>query len=331
MAQDVGKRTEQYPADQVNGAPASGQPAPPFRRVYVIINPASGQDRPILGTINKAFQGAGIEWDVFLTKQAGDAWRFAQEAVVAGADAVAVYGGDGTVMEVANALCGTGIPMAIFPGGTANVMSIELGIPGDLAQATALVCSDVGAIRTIDMGRARTQYFMLRLGIGFWAEITKNAAREAKNQLGNFAYILSAIQQLGRSENAHYHFRIDGETVEIDGVACMIANSGNIGVPGLKLSKTIDVADGLLDIVVIRAADVGSILSLAANAIGVVDNLPHWQAREIELISDPPQSIECDGEILDPTPIQVSVVPQSLKIIVPKVVAPPTATPTATP
>jgi diacylglycerol kinase (ATP) len=322
MEPDIGNQVEHYPSDPMEGAPDAGQEHLPFKRIYLIINPASGQDRPILGTINKAFQGAGIEWDVFLTKQAGDALRFALEAAALNVDAVAVYGGDGTVMEVSNALCGTGIPLAIFPGGTANVMSVELGIPSDLTQALALVCGDAGVVRTVDMGRVRDQLFMLRLGIGFWAEITKNAAREAKNQMGNLAYIVSAVQQLTRAENAHYQFRLDGEEVEIDGVSCMIANSGNIGVPGLKLSKTIDVSDGLLDVLVIRAADVGTLLSLAANAIGVVDNLPHWQAHEIELVSDPVQSIECDGEIVEPTPVHVSIVPQSLKIIVPKRIAP---------
>ena len=322
MEQEIGSRVEQYPSDPIEGAPAEGQSQAPFQRIYVIINPASGQDKPILGTMNKAFQGAGVEWDVFLTKQAGDALHFAQEAVAAEVDAVAVYGGDGTVMEVANGLAGTGVPLAIFPGGTANVMSVELGIPNDLTQALALVCGDAGTIRTVDMGQVRDQLFMLRLGIGFWAEITKNAAREAKNQMGNLAYIVSAIQQITRTENAHYQFRLDGEEVEVDGIACMIANSGNIGVPGLTLSKSINVSDGLLDVVVVRAADVGTLLSLAANAIGVVDNLPHWQAREIELVSDPAQSIECDGEIVEPTPVRVRVVPQSLNIIVPRSVAP---------
>lgn len=322
MSQDVGKRVENYPQDPVEKT-TTEQGESRFKRVHVVINPAAGQDKPILGTMNKAFQGTAIEWDVFLTKRAGDGHRFARAAVTAGVDVVAVYGGDGTVMEVANALSGTGVPLAIFPGGTANVMSVELGIPSDLAQALALVCAGASTIRTIDMGRVRDQLFLLRLGIGYWAEITKNAVREAKNQMGNLAYILSAIQQLGKTENSIYCFRLDGEEVEAEGVACIIANSGNLGLPGLKLSKAIDVSDGWLDALVIRAADVGTLLSLAANAIGVVDNLPHWQAHEIELVAEPPQSIECDGEILEPTPVSVSIVPDTLKVIVPASAAPP--------
>src|SRR5919206_2640007 len=111
------------------------------KRVQVIINPTAGQDQPILGVLTRVFHAAGVAWDVSITKKAGDARRFARAAVEAGVDVVAAYGGDGTVMEVASGLIGTTVPLAIFPGGTANVMSMELGISSDLAEASALVCN----------------------------------------------------------------------------------------------------------------------------------------------------------------------------------------------
>ncbi len=108
------------------------------KRVRVIINPAAGQDEPVLGILNSVFHPAGVEWDVAITLKAGDAKRFAQQAVEEGIEVVAVYGGDGTVAEVASGLIGSEVPLAIFPGGTANVMSVELGIsqrPGGSVRA----------------------------------------------------------------------------------------------------------------------------------------------------------------------------------------------------
>src|SRR6266542_5792616 len=78
-----------------------------FQRIHVIINPAAGHEGPVLGVLNKIFSQAEVDWDVFITKKAGDARRFAQEAVEAGVDAVGVYGGDGTVTEAATGLVGT--------------------------------------------------------------------------------------------------------------------------------------------------------------------------------------------------------------------------------
>lgn len=293
----------------------------PIQNIFVIINPASGQDRPVLGTINRVFHAAGVAWDVGLTKQAGDGLRLAREAAAAGVDAVAVYGGDGTVMEVASGLCGTGIPLAIFPGGTANVMSVELGIPDDLEQAVALVCGTARDIRTIDMGRVHKpggdQLFLLRLSIGYLARMTEGAEREAKHRIGALAYALSAIKALPQAEVSRYRFTIDGESVEAEGVTCVIGNSGSFGTPGLTFSKKMDVSDGLLDVVVLQNADLFEVAKVIGNAISGVENLPHWQGREITLHADPVQPIECDGEMIDPTPVTVSIVPQSLRVIVP--------------
>src|SRR5512135_2502198 len=97
-----------------------------FKRVHVIVNPASGKDQPILHTLNSVFHPAGIDWDIYVTKAGGDARRLAQEAVQAGADAVAVYGGDGTVAEVAAGLFDSEMPVVILPGGTTNATARSL-------------------------------------------------------------------------------------------------------------------------------------------------------------------------------------------------------------
>jgi YegS/Rv2252/BmrU family lipid kinase len=294
---------------------------PPIKRVHVIINPAAGQDRPILGTLNGAFQAAGIDWDVFITKKAGDARRLAQEAVTAGADVVAVHGGDGTVMEVASGLIGTEVPLAIFPGGTANVMSVELNIPNNPAEACAIICSDVGTIRAVDMGQVGEQYFLLRAGIGFEAEMVEGADREMKNRVGWLAYALSALQAFREPQIAHYQLTLDGLQVEVEGLTCIIANAGSIGVSGLSLAPTINVSDGLLDVMVVRQANLPSLLSLAASIVAgneKAEPLLHWQAREITVLSTPPQTVQVDGEILGQTPITAKVLPQAVSIIVPE-------------
>jgi diacylglycerol kinase family enzyme len=86
------------------------------KHIHVVINPASGQPAAILNTINRVFHPAGIEWDISLTKSSGDARRYAQKAVTDGADIVAAYGGDGTVMEVSQGVMGSQVPLAILPG-----------------------------------------------------------------------------------------------------------------------------------------------------------------------------------------------------------------------
>jgi diacylglycerol kinase (ATP) len=137
------------------------------QRVFVVINPAAGQDQPILKSLNKIFQENGVDWDIAITKDRGDGQRLAREAVRAGVDLVVVNGGDGTVMECASGLIGSNVPMVILPGGTANVMARELGLPFDLIEALTLAVNPEAVIRSVDMGQVGEHYFLLRAGMGF--------------------------------------------------------------------------------------------------------------------------------------------------------------------
>lgn len=294
--------------------------APAFKRLHVIINPAAGQDHPFLQIFNRSFQEAGIDWDLFITKKAGDAERLAREAVEAGADVVAAYGGDGTVAEVASGLRGSDVPLAIFPGGTANVMSIELGIPADIAGAVSLLCGK-GELRPVDMGQLGDRVFMLRATVGFTAEMTKGAEREEKNRLGNLAYFLSAFRALPEAKPALYKLQLDDKTEEVEGMICVVANSGSLGLPGVSFTPLMNVSDGMLDVIVIQAVNLGSLLSVAASAAGLAQPLHHWQAKQVTVTADPAQNVECDGEIIEPTPFTVKILPQAIRVIVPKVEA----------
>jgi YegS/Rv2252/BmrU family lipid kinase len=303
-------------------------------RVHVIINPAAGQDQPVLKVLNATFQNAGMDWDVFVTKKAGDGRRLAQEAVEAGADIVAAQGGDGTVMEVASGLMGSGVPLAILPGGTANVMSLELGIPAGLVEACALLIEPEAAVRPIDMGtvsfpedsEAGEHNFILRASVGFEAAMVEGADREMKDRLGVFAYAFSALQALADPAIARYRLTLDGQEIESEGLACIVANSGTMGIsgmPALSLAPNISVSDGLLDVVVVTRADLPSIVSLVANAFAgsrTPQSLQHWQAREILVRTDPAQPVQVDGEIFSETPYVARAIPQAVNVITPPVV-----------
>jgi YegS/Rv2252/BmrU family lipid kinase len=286
----------------------------------VIVNPASGQPQPVLHTINNVFRPAGIDWDVFITKRNGDARRLASEAVDSGADIVAVYGGDGTVMGVASGLIGCDVPLAILPGGTANVMSVELGIPGDLTEACQVICSKHTTVRGVDVGQVGERHFLLRASTGMEAERVKGADRELKDRFGSLAYAISALQQDWRKTYA-FRLTLDGKRVDTEGLTCIIANSGSIGRPGLSLIPTISVSDGLLDVIVVRDGDLSSLLSIAANVIKqseASEVIQHWQVKEVIVETDQPQTVQADGEIWNDTPIHATVLPHAAHILVPE-------------
>ncbi len=290
-----------------------------MKRVHVIINPASGQPEPVLNTINSVFYPAGIDWDISITQKSGDATRFAQEAAASGVDVVAVYGGDGTVMEIASGLIGTDTPMAIMPGGTANVVSVELGIPKNLLEACELIASKTSGIRAIDVGISEGKHFLHRIGLGMAAEKVKGATREMKDRFGVLAYTIAGLNVLKNPPMAHYRFTLDGKTIEANGISCIVANSGNMGVQGFSVARDVSISDGLLDVFLVRDRGLVSVASSAASIADLTlntDALHHWQARDIIIDADPPQSTQGDGEVWGETPIRISVLPQAVNVII---------------
>jgi len=290
------------------------------KKVHIIINPASGQPQPILNQINDVFYPAGVEWSVSITLKSGDATRFTKQAIAEGVDVVCSYGGDGTVMEVAQAVQGGDTPMAILPGGTANLMSVELGIPKDLSKAAQIAIDPNSMIRRVDMGQTGDQLFMLRVGIGLAGEKVKLADRELKDKWGILAYSIAGLKALQTVPVAKYRITVDGVEYETDGKTCLIDNAGNMGVQGMTPSKDMSVSDGLLDVIVVRDASVGSLLAVGGAVLGRdanPDTIRFWQGREITIECDPPQTVQGDGENWGETPTSAKVLPGVLPILVP--------------
>ena len=182
-----------------------------IKNIHIIINPASGKGESILPVINASMREAGIKWQASITHEAGDATRFAKAAAEEGIDAIAVYGGDGTLMEAISGLMGSEIPLVILPGGSANVMATELGIPAGLKEACTLLSHGPLETKTIDVGQFDKRYFMIRISLGFEADVVRGADRETKNRMGIFAYLLSAAAALKITKKAVYHLKIDGQ------------------------------------------------------------------------------------------------------------------------
>jgi YegS/Rv2252/BmrU family lipid kinase len=303
------------------------------RLVYVIANPAAGQGNFDIRELNTRFSAAEIEWEVFFTKKWGDAEALARRALDDGANVVAAYGGDGTVAEVGGALVGTGIPIAILPGGTANVMSVELGIPPTFGEALGVICYEELTIRPVDVGKVDDGYFLLRLSLGLEARMVEGADRSLKDRLGTLAYALSALRALAAPEVLRYDFEIDGQKLSEEGIACIIANSANLGRVGLQLAPDVSVSDGYLDIFVVNSASMPTVMTLLGSVLGqearVVTaeelgsepsqprTVRHWRAKEITVASTPPSSVQGDGEMIGETPKQVSVLPAALQVVVP--------------
>ena len=250
----------------------------------------------------------------------GDGAAAAREAADQGFDVVGVYGGDGSVTEVASALAEGGPPMLLLPGGTGNALAEDLGIPAKLADAAALVTGDAFEIRRVDLGRTGEMWFVVRLTMGFEAAMVEAATREMKDRYGWLAYALSGLRTLAQPPSATYSITVDGEAHECDGMAALVANSAATGMTGVRIADDVHVSDGVLDVVVVRSPDLQGWLGSAADAAAgqQLRMLSHWRGTRIHVEADPVQTVLSDGEEAGVTPVDVTIAPGALGVIVPK-------------
>lgn len=284
--------------------------------VHVVINPASGKDEPILNTLNTVWGGL-VEWDVSITHKSGDAHRIATDALAAGVDIVAVYGGDGTVSEVVDALRGQKGTLALLPGGTGNGAARMLGIPMTLAEAAALIV-EPHELRQIDLGLVNNRPFILRTDIGFMAQAGAETPRPSKDRFGKWAYAITAFQNRALLEPIPYEMTLDGKEVEVEGIMALIINMGAVAFGQRPLANGISPDDGLLDLMVLTRNDFMALAEVATSALlGNPTSMQHWQIKRAEIRTIPAQKMAADGEPIEYSPAQIQVLPQAVSVIVP--------------
>ncbi len=299
-------------------------PVKKLKTVHVIVNPIAGKKKESTPeVIREAMERAGIVVVLSTTEGAGDALRFAKEAVESGADAVAVCGGDGTVLEVGNGLVESDIPLLILPGGSANVLATELGIPKSVEEACGILAESRYEIRSIDAARFHKGCFFGRAALGFEADMVRSADRKTKNRFGVLAYFVAGLRALKKLRLAEYTIRIDGEDYFTRGLTCIVTNAGNLGFSRVSLDKNVDVSDGLLDVIVVKKASLGLVGHIAATfwrgeRADNWDLVAHWQGKDIHVTSKPRQRLECDGEMFDNAPFHAQVIAGGLRMVVPK-------------
>jgi YegS/Rv2252/BmrU family lipid kinase len=289
----------------------------PYQNVHVIINPAAGQDEPILNTLNDVFRQHGVKWEASITHAFGDATRMARTAVEAGVDLVVGYGGDGTQMEIANGVMGSDTPMAILPGGTGNAMAFELGIPRELRGAAELLCQSHNK-RKIDLGQIGDHIFMLRTYTGPGPE--QVASRDLKDKYGVLAYPAASLRIIKNLPNTHYRLTMDGYVVEDSAFVCTLFNAGSLGGVNLPGLPEIDPGDGMLDVLLItRGVRSFGMVALYSLDLGFGKaHVHHWKAKQVTVEVETPQTVWIDGESHGYTPFTAVVLPQAVQIVAPE-------------
>ena len=286
----------------------------------VVANPTKSGDpfwsRRLLGVLERA----GLPDARWLPTTAEDPGPGqARRALADGTELVVVAGGDGTVRSVGTVLAGTGVPMALLPSGTGNLLARNLGIPLEVEAAARVAAT--GRTAALDVGRASDgECFLVMAGTGFDAAMLRDTSDRAKVWFSWAAYVVAGLRHL-RGPMATYDLEIDGVAVRRQGRGVLVGNVAELQ-SGLELLLGARPDDGLLDVAVLGPRTLREWARLARRvAIGRAPGehvLERWTATSVTVRSSPEQPVQYDGDLVDSgVTLRCQVEPGALLVRVP--------------
>jgi diacylglycerol kinase (ATP) len=283
----------------------------------IIFNPAAGWRRrrrlaPVLAQLGEH----GCAFVLRETQAPGDAERFAAEVDPGAFDLVVVAGGDGTVNETINGLARSGLPLALIPLGTANVLAAEIGLGPDPAAVAR--CVALGQPRPIALGAAAGRRFILMAGAGFDAHVVAGVSVPMKRWLGKGAYVLSTLRQLLVFDFPGYEVLTDNTVRHAASV--IVTNARYYGgrfvcAPEARLES--DTLQVCLFERAGRLAAIGYGLALFSGRLPRLSSYRVVEARRIEVRGRPGDPTQVDGDGIGRLNVAIEVLPKALDLVFP--------------
>ena len=299
-------------------------------RTRLIVNPAAGAGKTAgrWPAIKQYLQNKGLKFDYDITEDRGHATHLAKTAVEKSYEQIVAVGGDGTINEVVNGLYDSGnmkdVTLGIIGTGTGGDFSHTLGIPRHWQQAceTLLhpkrVIADLGKVELINNGQSKKRLFVNFAGLGFDAEIVRATTVRFKKLGGLPAYLAGLLTTLCNYRNRDIALKLDGK-LQNRRVCTVVMSNGKYGGGSMFLAPNAKLDDGLFDVVIVGDVDKLDLLrSLPRIYRGT--HLTHpkisvTRAREVEVQSTMPASIQADGELLGEAPARLSILPKAITIL----------------
>lgn len=299
------------------GAPPALAPEGRGRRVLVIHNPTAGwRRRHRLAAVLVHLEALGCEVRVQPTGKRGDAEAFARDARDGLWDVVAVAGGDGTINEAANGLYGGGLPLAVIPLGTANVLAAEIGLPTDAAGIARVIAT--APARPVCVGVANRRLFVMMAGVGFDAHVVASVRADLKRALGKGAYALITLAGLWRFSGTTYRVTVDG--TDYAAASAVIAN-GHFYGGRMSCAPAARLEDPRLHACLFLKPGPWRALRYALwLMMGRLHRLPDIAVvagRRVTVAGPDGDPVQGDGDIISAMPLTVDVAETMLSVIAP--------------
>lgn len=287
-------------------------------RAVVVVNPVAGGGQSVksLPAVEQALNELSVTYRVEITSGLEHAAELAGTAGSNGELVVAV-GGDGLIGCLAGALKPYRGCLAVVPSGRGNDLARLLNIPKDPYEATVMAVQ--GSEKTIDLAEANGKPFLSVASYGFDSEANR-IANETKLPLGRAVYLYGAAKAIAGWEPARFTVGLDGTERSFLGYSVAVGNSKVYG-GGMYVAPDAQLDDGLLDVVMIKdqpkhrfVTDMRKVFSGTHTELPAVEVV---RAKTVDLDADRTFQVYADGDPIGETPLQIKVIPEAVRIVVP--------------
>jgi diacylglycerol kinase (ATP) len=304
-----------------------------LQNALLIHNPNAGNGgagrRRLLDKARHIFATRGIDADLAETTGPGHATEIAARAAAEKRGLVIACGGDGTLNEIVNGLAthqnGHRVPLALLPGGTANILAKELDLPWDIPSAAEKLVR--GTVKEIALGLAtplerpeKKKYFLSVAGAGPDGMIVYAIDLELKARIGILAYWWEGAREVLRYKFPR--FRVVSGDRKINASLVIVGRTQNYGGP-FKITDQADLYSNQFEVMTLTTQSGFRYLSylptLWLGKLRGTEGVDFFKTDSVvcEPLDQNPVYAQIDGEPLARLPVEFRIVPRALKLLVP--------------
>jgi diacylglycerol kinase (ATP) len=275
-------------------------------------------------------------------KDSDVSWLMAIPSSSTDADAILIFGGDGTVHWRLSELVRLQIPVLVVPCGSGNDFARALSLRKlkDSREAWRTFTSGAANVRRIDLGlitwpdtsagaggapAPQAHFFCCVAGVGLDAEVAKRANRLPRWLRAHGGYVISLAPLLFRF--APFPMKVlaqqpSGEWSERSSKPTLVAAFANTPTygGGIRIAPRARLDDGRLEACVITQADDFKRFCLfPAVYFGRhlrVSAVNYFPSERVRLETETPLEVYADGEYVCNTPLEISVQRNALPVVV---------------
>jgi YegS/Rv2252/BmrU family lipid kinase len=289
----------------------------PFRRALVVANPIAGRGhgRKVGREVVEGLKRLGVPAELFLTEKRGDG-RARVRCLEPEADLVVSVGGDGTLREVFDGLVDPDVVVGAVPMGTANVLSLDLGLPRDVDGALEVMAGRKTV--AIDLAQANGHVSFLVTGVGLDGMTVREVERRRDGPITKWSYPSAILRALREYEQPRLRVELEGERVKGEYGLVLISNIVNYG-GFLKLCPDRKLDDGRYEVFLFEDAAPRHLIATAVRGAltGLAGHVRMELAREARVTSDEPVPYQVDGDYRGETPLEFAVTDRQVRLLVP--------------